>query len=167
MIQNTSTIDGFYDFEDIYQKFVDECPDGGKLLEIGVFKGASIIGLAQLVKESGKNIEIWGVDDWQNNHIYNTFFANTIQQGVTHMIKPVRAPSGIAYIGFPANIFFAAFIDADHRFSAVVEDVTHYLPKVTKYLAGHDIHLPSVKLGLSKTIGNDYEVIGKSWIYEK
>lgn len=51
------------------------------------------------------------------------------------------------------------FIDADHSFMGVDEDITHWAPKVKKdgYIIGHDIHWPTVKSAVEKHFGNEYQ----------
>ncbi len=51
------------------------------------------------------------------------------------------------------------FIDADHSFKGVDEDITHWMPKVKKggYVIGHDIHWPTVKSAVEKHFGNNYQ----------
>jgi hypothetical protein len=51
------------------------------------------------------------------------------------------------------------FIDADHSFKGVDEDIAHWSPKVKKggYIIGHDIHWPGVKQAVEKHFGTDYQ----------
>lgn len=50
------------------------------------------------------------------------------------------------------------FIDADHSFKGVDEDIAHWMPKVRKggYVIGHDIHWPTVKDAVEKHFGENY-----------
>jgi hypothetical protein len=50
------------------------------------------------------------------------------------------------------------FIDADHSFKGVDEDILYWAPKVRQggYIIGHDIHWPTVKGAVEKHFGNDY-----------
>ena len=46
------------------------------------------------------------------------------------------------------------FIDADHRYPAVIKDLAAWVPKLKPggVLCGHDIHLPGVKKALDKKL---------------
>lgn len=50
------------------------------------------------------------------------------------------------------------FIDADHSFEGVDQDIIHWSPKVKSggYIIGHDIHWPSVKQAVEKHYDKQY-----------
>ena len=51
------------------------------------------------------------------------------------------------------------FIDADHSFKGVDEDIQHWAPKVKKggYIIGHDIHWPTVRSAVEKHFASNYQ----------
>ena len=62
-----SDIRGWFGFRETYDEMVDQCPDGGTLVEIGVGFGRSAAYLARRVIDSGKEITIWAVDPFRDD----------------------------------------------------------------------------------------------------
>jgi len=169
MIKNDSEISGFFDFKILYDQIAEQIPNGSRFAEVGVFRGASLCYLASKVKELGKtNCQFYAIDIWKGRSDQNIFFANCIEYGVAEMIRPIRALSSIALLHFPANYLFSVMIDGDHRENQTVKDVKMSLHRTTDIVCGHDIHLPSVRRAVDKTIGEgNYDIIGNCWIYRK
>jgi hypothetical protein len=57
-------IPGYSGFLNLYAEWVAQAKDGDVAVEVGVALGHSLAYLARLVIDSGKKIEVWGVDHW-------------------------------------------------------------------------------------------------------
>lgn len=55
------------------------------------------------------------------------------------------------------------FIDADHSYSAVREDIINWLPKAKKIICGHDYDTEGVALAVKETLG-EVGLVGSIWI---
>ena len=64
MLQTYKDIQGWFDYENIYDNQVALLKDGSIIVEIGCWLGKSSCYLAQKIKESGKNIMLFCVDIW-------------------------------------------------------------------------------------------------------
>jgi predicted O-methyltransferase YrrM len=162
-------IKGWFDFEDLYCHMVwstPDTPEGADFVEVGACFGKSTAFMAKQIELSGKNIRFHVVDIWENN--FDKFFANMAQCGATPFVRPIRAPSELAALQFPPESLDFVFIDADHRYKAVYQDIRLWLNRVKPggVLAGHDIHLDTVRQAVNDTLSLKSVSIWKnSWVY--
>jgi predicted O-methyltransferase YrrM len=59
------------------------------------------------------------------------------------------------------------YIDADHTYESVIQDIESWQSKVKKggYLGGHDIYIPDVKKAVEEKFGNKYKTYSDtSWV---
>lgn len=173
-------IPGWFDFEAVYDMFVQKAPLVAKFAEIGCFCGKSACYLAHRIKQSGKPLEIVAVDVWPKD-IYGqnpdcfirdtlvVFTGNVDQGGFDKIItQVVRGDSAEAAKLFTDKSFFAAMIDANHSYEAVLADIRAWLPKIQPggFLAGHDFghgH-PGVEKAVREVFGDGFTVTGQTWI---
>ena len=147
-------------------------------VEVGVWKGASLIHLCKALQSLGRtDARVYAVDTWsmepvgEENDLLNEYFAelraagtnlwsvyreNLVRAGVAHMVTNLRMPSLEAAELIDAADF--VFIDADHSTPAVAADVEAWRPK-TGVLAGHDVGQPSVARGLFEVLGDRYHTL--------
>jgi len=81
-------------------------------------------------------------------------------------------PSIDAAARIPDGLLDFVFIDADHRYEAVKQDIEAWLPKIRTggILAGHDYsaHHPGVKQAVQERFGKQFKVArGKVWWIQK
>lgn len=82
-------------------------------------------------------------------------------------ITKVKLPSVEAAKQYEDNIFDFVYIDADHTYDAVVEDITAWKDKVKLggYIAGHDSYMPDVLNAVRDCLGEPLEIFSDtSWI---
>ena len=119
--------------------------------EIGVWQGALSEHL--LANCSDVVMEYWAIDLWKENYGSQTYqkisgdsMWNSVYLNVCNLMIPysqlhvIRASSLDATELFPLSYFDLVFIDADHRYEAVLADIKSWLPLVKKggFLTGHD-----------------------------
>ena len=122
------------------------------IVELGPYKGRSTFALCSGCKGAVITIDDFSMSDRQ-----------TLEKNVGHFnnLKIIESNSsdtqGIEEIDM-------VFIDADHAYEAVVEDIKAWLPLTKKFICGHDYDLPEVKQAVQETIGEPDEVVGSIWV---
>lgn len=109
--------------------------NGLTFVEIGSFFGASSCCIAEGIRSAGKKAQIYCVDTWQNDAMggmkrsdtYPEFLQNT--RKYTETIVPLRGTSREIASVFEKKIDFL-FIDADHSYEGIKEDVELWFPKL-------------------------------------
>jgi predicted O-methyltransferase YrrM len=178
MIKNINRSAGF-DFENIYRDMVKKY-DNAIFVEVGCFEGGSTVYMAELIKRSGKNIKFYAVDLFEkykptNGQVrpsYKKFKLNTLK--FAEYIKVLKMDSLMASKRFADKTIDFVFLDADHAYKSVKNDIKYWMPKVkdSGTLAGHDYaeskFFPGVYFpGVSKAVniaGFDFYVDKSSWI---
>lgn len=144
-----------FSFEDVYSLMVDEAKDNAVFVEIGTWFGASAAFLAQKIKDSGKAVTVYAVDNFTaegagpvllaraaevGGNFYNVFCANMRECGVAEYVKPIIGDSTETAAQFEDGSVDFAYIDACHQYAKVKADILAWLPKIKRggVLAGHD-----------------------------
>ena len=161
-------IPGWCDFTDFYLRLATWLPNNAEFCEVGTWLGSSAIFMATTLKNMGKNrVKVVCVDTWagtpaEHGHIvaskggsdgvYSEFVGNVMRANVGDMIAPVRMKSLDAAAIIRNRQLCAAFIDADHSYEAVRDDIRVWSEKVVRggILCGHDWGFDSVKTAVKE-----------------
>lgn len=117
----------------------------GIYVEIGSFLGASSCFISEGIRQSGKDSQLYCIDTWENDAMsegnrdtYAEFLRNTIKY--KKFIRPLRGWSYEVAKNFDQPIDLI-FIDGDHSYEGVKEDVDLWLPKLNSgaIVVMHDI----------------------------
>lgn len=170
-------IDGWFNFQDIYSDVVNKLPNNSHIVEVGAWKGKSTAYLAVECINSGKNIKIDIIDIWTtdddsdkinlNNDIFGVFKKNLAP--VIDIINPIQMASVEASKLYKDKSLDFVFIDANHFYQPVKDDLTAWRPKMKDgaIMAGHDYlgtHAPGVKKAVDEFFTKDkIEVFTISW----
>ena len=142
------------------------------IVEVGTWKGASAIHMAQICKRHGLQTEIVCIDTWLGNwqhwsrlagvgsrddlkiinghpHLYYQFMSNVIHSGFTQTITPLSL-TGVAgaklfeHYGIRPEIIY---IDGDHEYESVFFDLRLWLKQMAPngVLIGDDYNWPGVR----------------------
>jgi len=140
------SIEGWFGPDDIlfYKETFDRYPRSAHFVEIGSFKGRSSAFMATEIANSKKSIKFDCVDTWawspeyQVNQMFDEFKQN--MSPVNGFYTAKRMTSVDAAATYPDNSLDFVFIDADHNYEPVLQDITAWLPKVKVggILGGHD-----------------------------
>lgn len=175
-----TSIPGFFDFELIYEGFVNRARDGDVLVEVGSYLGRSGCFLGNAIKESKKKVTLLCVDTWPSTYVhpdgykieapFETFLANVRQSFLTDIVIPIRCKSVVA-AQFVRNNLRCVFIDADHSYEGCAADIKAWLPKVMPggLLAGHDYNdsFPGVVQAVDEAFpGDKHRARGNCWLYD-
>jgi cephalosporin hydroxylase len=184
-------IPGFSGFLPIYQQWVAQARDGDVAVEVGVAIGHSLAYLARQVIDSGKRIEVWGIDPWagfaRNGEQQQALGADGTPGDFTlflrcmlrsapaelERVRIVRATSTQASAlfsqpGFDRHGADLVLIDGAHDYDSVLRDIRTWLPvmRVGGWLCGddHESTYPGVERACAEVFGaGGYEVIGTAW----
>jgi SAM-dependent methyltransferase len=181
------TIDGWFNFQEIYDDALREARSGAVFVEVGSWYGRSAAYMAVEIANSGKQIDFYCVDTWRGsedlpwmaNHLATRggsafpFFRENMQGGgVWSLIKTIQQPSARAANSFEDESLDFVMIDGAHDYASVRDDVRAWLRKVKPggVIAGDDAGWPGVLIGVHETIPLSGIVIsnsGANWWHRK
>lgn len=172
-------IDGWFDHENIYNFLINQCPVGGTFVECGAWLGKSSAYLVDI--SQNKKLKVWIVDSWngssneldthhqlaKHSDIYSLFLENMGARKFKH----IRSLSHEASLHFDNESCDVVFIDMEHTYEAVKNDIELWLPKVKSggYIAGHDYSSDWIGVieAVNEKFGNKIIVNRTCWIYRK
>lgn len=176
------TIEGWFDFEEIYSQMVAAAPHNAHFVEVGAFLGKSTSFMAVELSNCKKNIRFDIIDTWEGSAehqvgadsenpsvvqrtLYDNFKRN--MKPVAHLINPVQTTSLKAAQNYMDSSLDFVFIDASHDYENVRADIRAWRPKVKPggFIGGHDFH--DLFPGVIQAVGEetpDFEIVGFSWL---
>lgn len=170
MIENM-TDDSIYE---LYRMAVNHFPSGSRFAEIGCYYGNSVLFMAKEIQKANKDIEVIAIDKWDYKEgvegevdIYKDFYENI--NGFHHIVMPIRGDSiEVSHRISGVWNFDFVYIDADHKFDAVLNDIMSYRKLMRKggWIAGHDYGDEGVFTAVN-TVYNDMQVekiCNESWL---
>ncbi len=116
--------------------------------EVGSWKGHSTSVLGKVAKECGGHV--FCIDHWEGSpgvwqheldkDCFTTFRNNIKECELESVVHPLIMESALATTIISNGIADLVFIDADHRFNSVKQDILNWYPKVKVdgILCGHD-----------------------------
>lgn len=152
-------IQGWFDFQNIYDRMIAGCPPGGVIVELGVWKGKSLSYLAANAKKAGKGIRVVGIDNWLHNDwdgywgiqridsekgekrsVRQQCEENLAFTGARDVVRLIESDSIAAAKLFADNSVDFIFIDDTHNVEHIKEEIAAWLPKLKRptWIAGHD-----------------------------
>jgi predicted O-methyltransferase YrrM len=147
-MKNYKDIDGWFNHQAAYDYLLKQVPEGGSFVELGAWLGKSSAYLCDQATHQQITIidSFKGTAEYIDSYyklaktkdIYNLFLENMGER----KFKAIKATSKAAARKFKAQSLDVVFIDLDHSYEAVKEDIKLWLPKVKKggYIAGDDYH---------------------------
>lgn len=175
-------LQGWFDYADAYRQFVEQMPEGGAIVEVGVWCGKSLGYLAEYAQLLGKRLDIRGYDQFDPAYRLGTPEAGmssdewleTVRRsmreaapwGPPQVIRGDSAASAMLHEDASLDV---VWLDAGHRKEDLMADVRAWRPKVKPggILAGHDLgeSHPGVQAALDE-LGVPWRRISKrSWIF--
>lgn len=160
-IKTYRDIQGWFDFENLYSSIVDLCSQEKetRFLEVGTWLGRSTCFLAGLAKAWSKPFTIYAVDTFKgeetcqfqkeavaanNGSIKKLFIKHVKDLGLKDYIIPIESKSTECLKFIPKGTkFHVVFIDADHSYEAVKNDLNYLWDVVQEngIICGHDYQL--------------------------
>lgn len=142
--------EAWFNYQKLYSSMVEKFPSGSKFVEVGSWKGKSAAYLAVEIINSKKDISLDCVDTWKgsaehindeyvkSNSLYDLFIKNT--SSLSSVINPIKMDSVGASKNYGDKTIDFIFIDANHEYIYVKNDIEAWFPKVKVggIIAGHD-----------------------------
>lgn len=147
--KNYLKIDGWMDFEDLYDKVFSNLPDNSHIIEIGCWNGRSACYMAELIKDNKKNVKFDCIDIWKlecdyvnsfNGTIVDLFCNNLREAGVLKEINVLQISTFEAHKLYSDKSLNFIFIDGDHTYEHVSVEFPIWIEKIKSggYFCGHD-----------------------------
>ena len=162
-------VEGWCDFRDLYTAFAKKLQNSDVFVEVGAWKGQSIIHLAQRLQDQEKSAHLFAVDTFQGDadtgkaDIHDEFLNNVERASIR--VDSLKDDSVMASCFFKDAECAGVFIDAAHDYDSVFADLNAWLPKVKEggIFAGHDIDSSDVQRALDDA-GIQYVTVGRCWV---
>lgn len=166
-----------------YRGMFESLPDGGSVVELGTWKGRSLCSVADIIQR--KNIKVTAIDTFEgtdstpeekdtlaveakNVNIQDVFENNLRKFGIRDYVTVIKGSSADTYTMFPDKTFDLLFLDADHSYDAVFNDIRNWYWKVKPHgkFAGHDIAWASVAKAVEGIFWNTFTWDGQNlwWV---
>jgi len=166
----------WFNYHDFYKK-ISKKENFKVFVEIGVWKGHSIIYLSNLLRD--KDVEVYAIDLFNETYkykkteeikyLYDIFKENVKIANLSDKITPIKSISWEASEKFDDDSVDFVFIDADHEYDSVIKDINSWLPKIKKggIISGHDYFNPcGVKKAVDEIFGDKTKFDGPCWFVE-
>lgn len=178
----------WFNFQQFYDWVAKQCLEGwNSFVEVGVWRGHSIIHLAKALNKNGcVDPKIYAVDcfdkvedpiilskleEGEQEILWEIYDYNLTINDVRNMITDIRMPSPKAADEFEDDSLDFVFIDANHDYEPVKADIAAWKPKIRKggVLAGHDYKngWKGVDYAVKESLGSgNFEVFpGSVWMH--
>jgi len=132
------------------------------MVEVGCYTGESTVVFANCFKEA----TIYAVDIWRKklSNVEELFDARV--RWHTN-IEKIKQPSVMASKRFEDSSLDFVYIDGNHSYSSVRQDILKWLPKIKKdgVIGGHDFHYEGVAGAVQANLGPPVQVFqDTSWV---
>lgn len=170
-------IPGWFDFQDIYSRVIDEVPEG-ICVEVGSWLGRSAAYFAEQAEPMYECLVLHCVDTWEGSEehkqyvashdVYTEFCENVSDWIVRGTIVPVMGKSVEVAKTYEDGSVEFVFIDASHEYDDVRADIQAWWPKLREggYFGGHDINWPGVHRAVRESFPG-VKPLGSSWLVRK
>jgi len=178
-------LEGFFNYEFLYNQMVDNANDGEYIIEIGVWEGRSACYLAEKIKESGKDIKVIAIDPYIYGLVGDQGDANEFHRlekfrkvldtnDLSDIVISVVQTSDSAFTWLKDSDFVIAgvFVDGNHSYEYCKRDIENY-DKIIKQggiIAGHDytpIEWQGVVDAVDEYYGDNKQIKNNIWIVNK
>jgi GT2 family glycosyltransferase len=176
--------DGWFTDADIrgYREMAEAIPDGGRILEIGVWQGKSLCTLHDIIIR--KKLKVYAIDTFAGSDnepdmiasaksmdLLSVFKNNLERFGIESTIYRDRSDNKELINFFADNTFDLIFIDADHSYEGVTKDIQNWMPKTKRFIGGHDYGLTGpIHEGVTRAVKEQvkrFTVVGTVWQHDK
>lgn len=177
-------VQGWFDYERAVDHIIDRTPEGGHVVEVGVWLGKSTIYWAE--KARPKGITVWAVDHFRGTpgeaphaeylatgaNLYAQCMRNLDAAGALDVVRvlPVGSYQASELFGNVIPDTDAVWLDAGHDYDSVRQDITHWRWRVRPrgIIGGHDYSTawPGVMRAVNEAFpeGVDAGISPGSWV---
>ena len=142
----------------------------GVLVEVGSCLGRSLAFVVEAFTDVGGTVYAVDIWDWSLD-AFKEFEWYMWRNGLLDRIDTFRESSLSAATRFSPHSIDVIFLDADHTYESVAEDIRAWVPKLktTGFLMGHDYDQPGwpgVKEAVNELLGEPDRLHGTVWVCE-
>ena len=163
--------EGMFYVEDVveYRKLLNEVPEGGTICELGVWKGKSLCSVADIIKR--RKLSVMAVDTFVGAVNEPEQMALAMKDDILKEFHISMERFGLAPSIYQMTTVFAAneiddrsldfcFIDANHSYESVKQDIEVWEPKVKRggIIGGHD-YSGTAWPGVRKAVDEKYREV--------
>ena len=154
-----------------YSHLVTQIPDGGTLVEVGVWIGRSLCSVAPIIRD--KHLRVVAVDNFRKDRAMGkaplkksqreTFEKNVHRFGIEPEVFEMNSLDAAKAFTGQAHM---VFLDALHGYPDVKNDIEAWWPKTTQILSGHDFYLYGLRVGVRRAVKERFERVrlrGSVW----
>lgn len=171
MKNNYTEIEGWCTEEitTLYDRAVQEAKDGSVFVELGCYKGKSTCYMIDKIKESGKKIKFYVIDNFSTLGNVEQEFKENLGQDRLDAITFINEDSAQANRHLPVDSVDFIFIDTVHTADHLVNELTSWNTKLKKgcLVSGHDYHHTDMKDTFDRLNIQLYNVILSSINYHE
>jgi len=162
----------FYDSEILeYRRLLNQLPAGATICELGVYRGRSICSVSDIIKR--KKLKVISVDTFQGTGKDDGLYEETKEIDLKKVFEESLGRFKISSEIYKMTSHEASrlieavdllFIDADHTYEAVKQDIDDWLPKVKMIISGHDYgnrECPGVASAVNEKFGENNVILAK------
>jgi Methyltransferase domain len=161
-VRQWQDIPGWFQWRDAQQEAVAHFGDGSRFVEVGCYLGKSLCSLAEVIRDSGRDIALVGVDtargsgsegrsdinahgpavEFGGGTFAGLLHRNVIACGAADLVQLLLSDSVAAAKLFPDRSLSWVHIDARHDYDSVSADIAAWEPKVRDggWLSGDDFN---------------------------
>jgi beta-1,4-mannosyl-glycoprotein beta-1,4-N-acetylglucosaminyltransferase len=181
----TELPEGWFTDVDIntYRGMYESLPDHAAVIELGTWKGRSLCSVADIIQRKG--IRVTAIDTFEGTdstpeenatlvleakkvNIQDIFEENLRAFGIRGYVTVIKGSSADTHTMFVDKTFDLLFLDADHSYDAVFNDIRNWYWKVKPHgiFAGHDIAWTSVAKAVEGIFWNTFTWDGRNlwWV---
>ena len=180
-------IQGWFDYQNVYDIAIKSSPEKSMIVELGCWKGKSSCYLLTEAYNSEKMLNISFIDTWagsiehldpkcefhepglltNKDHVWDVFNNNIAR--INYPKSLFRRDTFDAVNYFEDNSIAFLYIDTAHEYEHVIKEIDAWYPKVKLggIIAGHDYFTP----GVNKAVNEFFEIrphplisLNASWI---
>lgn len=183
-------IHGWFDYEECFKLAINSCPENGKIVELGCWKGKSSSFLITEAFNSGKKVDISFIDTWAGSSEHTDPASGLFEKGLAEdpdyildifmeNVNKVDYPKNVLRMDtfeasklFEDNSLDFVYIDTAHEYDHVSKEILAWYPKVKigGILAGHDIYFPEVGKAVreySQRCNHVVRLMATAWVTRK
>jgi len=131
----------------LYDKAIQEAKDGDIFVELGCYKGKSTCYMIDKIKESGKKINFYVIDNFSTLGNVEQEFKENLGEDRLKTITFINEDSAEANRHFSLDSVDFIFIDTDHNATQLIKELRAWESKFKKgcLVSGHDFHHNDMK----------------------
>lgn len=168
-----------YTFNECLIPFAKKLKSGDVFVEVGSFLGGS---LCEVCPHITRGVEVYAIDNWLCNNIsqqsrewagvftefYVKFWANMCACGLNDIVKPISKDSIEAAKDFYDKSIDLLFLDGDHSYPYVTQEIRAWLPKMKTngIIVGHDYcSADGIRLAVQENFGLNFKLNSRQTAY--